>query len=62
VDAAFSQRRKTLPNALLAAGMPYPRNQIEAALQRIGHSSTTRAEQLTPAQYAELYDHLSQAG
>jgi 16S rRNA (adenine1518-N6/adenine1519-N6)-dimethyltransferase len=54
VDAAFGQRRKTIPNALAAAGLPHNRARIEQGLESIGHSSTTRAEQLTPADYAAL--------
>lgn len=59
VDAAFGQRRKTIPNAVLAAGMPYSRVRLEEALVSIGASSTTRAEQLPPEAYAALHAHLT---
>ncbi|MBQ9861318.1 MAG: 16S rRNA (adenine(1518)-N(6)/adenine(1519)-N(6))-dimethyltransferase RsmA [Clostridia bacterium] len=52
VHAAFGQRRKTLPNSLGAAG--YTKEQIVTALQAAGLSPTTRAEELTLAQYATL--------
>jgi 16S rRNA (adenine1518-N6/adenine1519-N6)-dimethyltransferase len=56
VDAAFSQRRKTLPNALAAAG--YPREKVEAALQQIPLPTSIRAERLTPEDFAALHEKL----
>lgn len=58
VDAAFMHRRKTLPNALVAAGYGKTREEAEAALQAMDLPPTTRAEQLGLTQYLELYRNL----
>lgn len=52
VHAAFGQRRKTLSNSLGAAG--YTKEQIITALQAAGLSPSSRAEELTLAQFATL--------
>ncbi len=44
VEAAFGQRRKTLKNALLAAG--YPRERVVQALAALRLSEKVRAEDL----------------
>ncbi|TBH21385.1 16S rRNA (adenine(1518)-N(6)/adenine(1519)-N(6))-dimethyltransferase RsmA [Thermus thermamylovorans] len=44
IEAAFAQRRKTLKNALLAAG--YPKERVEAALRALGLGPNVRAEAL----------------
>jgi 16S rRNA (adenine1518-N6/adenine1519-N6)-dimethyltransferase len=62
VDAAFSQRRKTVPNAVASSDLEYGRAQVEAALKTIGLESTVRAEQLTPAQFGELHSALHGGG
>ncbi|MCL2013765.1 MAG: 16S rRNA (adenine(1518)-N(6)/adenine(1519)-N(6))-dimethyltransferase RsmA [Oscillospiraceae bacterium] len=46
IRAGFSQRRKTLSNAL-SAGLNIPKNQIIAAIQECKIPTTSRAEQLT---------------
>lgn len=56
VDAAFMHRRKTLPNALGAAG--YARGDAERALQEMQLLPTTRAEQLGLEQFQELAQRL----
>ena len=53
VGAAFSHRRKTLPNSLELAGVA-SREQAVAALERIGRESNVRAEALTSDEFAAL--------
>ncbi len=52
VRAAFSQRRKTLSNALCAAGVE--RTRTEAALASLGVSPDVRGERLSAEQYIKL--------
>jgi 16S rRNA (adenine1518-N6/adenine1519-N6)-dimethyltransferase len=47
VQAAFLHRRKTLPNSLALAGVT-TRKRAEDVLAELGHSPSTRAEQLQP--------------
>jgi 16S rRNA (adenine1518-N6/adenine1519-N6)-dimethyltransferase len=55
VRAAFGQRRKTLANALLGAGVhPAGEEAPAALLERLGHDPRVRAEQLTPEALLEL--------
>lgn len=61
VKAAFGQRRKMLPNAL-SAGLDRPKEQIAAALERVGIPATARAEQLTIEQFADVANTLFAAG
>lgn len=56
IRAGFGQRRKTLANALGAAG--FAREQVTAALEACGLSATVRAEALTLEQFAALSDRL----
>jgi 16S rRNA (adenine1518-N6/adenine1519-N6)-dimethyltransferase len=58
VEAAFAHRRKTLPNSLELAGLA-TREQSADALAAIGLPPETRAERLTPTQFAELADVLA---
>jgi 16S rRNA (adenine1518-N6/adenine1519-N6)-dimethyltransferase len=51
VTAAFAHRRKTLPNSLALAGLA-SRKQAGEALAAIGRAAETRAEALTPAEFA----------
>lgn len=53
VDAAFSHRRKTLPNSVEHHGL-HPRERVGEALATLGLPPTVRAEALTPAQFVEL--------
>ena len=53
VRAAFSQRRKTLPNTL-SAGLGIPKAQAIEMLEKAGIPTSLRAEQLTLAQFALL--------
>jgi len=55
VRAAFSVRRKTLANALRAAGLPLAHGEaLEATLQSAGLDTRVRAEQLDPALFLAL--------
>ena len=56
IRAAFGQRRKTLLNALTTAG--YSKQQIADACEAATISATSRAEQLTLEQFANLTNHL----
>ncbi len=53
VRAAFSQRRKTLPNTL-SAGLDIPKAQAIEMLEKAGIPTNLRAEQLTLDQFALL--------
>ncbi len=53
VEAAFSHRRKTLPNSLALAGFA-DREAGSAALERLGRPANTRAEALGPDEFVEL--------
>ena len=55
-EAAFAQRRKTLRNALLAAG--YPKEKIEAALQALSLPPDVRAEALGLPHFLRLKELL----
>jgi 16S rRNA (adenine1518-N6/adenine1519-N6)-dimethyltransferase len=58
VDAGFSHRRKTLPNAIALSGLA-SRPDAEAALAQIGKPPTTRAEELEPREFVALADALA---
>ena len=53
VEAAFSHRRKTLPNSLALAGAA-PRERAAEALAALGRAANTRAEALEPDEFVEL--------
>jgi 16S rRNA (adenine1518-N6/adenine1519-N6)-dimethyltransferase len=53
VDAAFSHRRKTLPNSVALAGLA-DRERAARALEAAGHPPETRAEELAPADFVAL--------
>jgi 16S rRNA (adenine1518-N6/adenine1519-N6)-dimethyltransferase len=53
VTAAFSHRRKTLPNSLALAGIA-SRGEAARALAAIGHPAETRAEALAPEEFDSL--------
>ncbi len=57
VDAAFSHRRKTLPNAVEHAGL-YGRAMVAGALRALGLAVNVRAEALTPEQFVALEQEL----
>jgi 16S rRNA (adenine1518-N6/adenine1519-N6)-dimethyltransferase len=58
VEAAFAHRRKTLPNSLELTGLANRERGVEA-LRTLGLPPDTRAERLTPTQFAELADVLA---
>jgi 16S rRNA (adenine1518-N6/adenine1519-N6)-dimethyltransferase len=57
VGAAFTHRRKTLPNSLELAGLA-PRAEAAAALEAISRGSSTRAEELRPEDFVALAEAL----
>jgi len=57
IDAAFSYRRKTLPNAVALSGLA-SRAQAEEALAKIGRPAGVRAEELAPQEFVALADAL----
>jgi len=57
VEAAFSHRRKTLPNSLELAGLA-TREQAAAALDVLGRPPTSRAEALAPHEFVVLTEAL----
>ena len=60
VKAAFSQRRKTLPNCV-SGFFRLPKGEVTALLEAAGIPATARAEQLSMEQFGTLcealYDH-----
>ena len=59
IRAAFNQRRKTLANGIKNfEGLSYSREDVEAALERLGFDKMVRGEALTLKQFAELSDEL----
>ena len=57
VGAAFAHRRKQLPNSIELAGLA-SREQVAAALARIGREPATRAEALAPEEFVALANAL----
>ncbi len=58
VRAAFSQRRKTLPNSL-ASGLSMPKQEISEILTRAGIRLNSRAEEMTMNDLAAITKELS---
>lgn len=56
LEAAFSKRRKTLKNALTAAG--YPKEKVEEALKRLGLPLDIRGEALELSHFQKIKDLL----
>ena len=60
IRAAFNQRRKTLANAIANyAGLPYTKEEVAEAIEKLGLSETVRGEALSLEQFAELADFLT---
>jgi 16S rRNA (adenine1518-N6/adenine1519-N6)-dimethyltransferase len=57
VRAGFSQKRKTLRNAL-SGGLRLAKDEVEAALQRAGVDPRRRAETLSLEEWAQLVEEL----
>jgi 16S rRNA (adenine1518-N6/adenine1519-N6)-dimethyltransferase len=53
VEAAFAHRRKRLPNSLELAGVS-DRERAGEALERLGRTPQTRAEELEPEEFVQL--------
>lgn len=61
IRASFNQRRKTLVNGIgNAAELPYSKEQVAAALTKLGMSETVRGEALTLSEFAALSDALQE--
>lgn len=61
IRASFNQRRKTLVNGIgNAVELPYSKEQVAAALTKLGISETVRGEALTLADFAALSDALQE--
>ena len=58
VEAAFSHRRKTLPNSLELAGIA-GRDRAAAALAALGRPTAARAEELAPPEFVALAEALT---
>ena len=60
IRASFNQRRKTLQNGLNnSSEIPYSREEIAAAIEKLGTSPSVRGEALTLEQFAELTNYLT---
>ena len=60
IRAAFSQRRKTLPNPLSGV-VGLPKDKIAQCLESCGLKATARAEELTLEQFIKLANALKEA-
>ena len=59
IRASFNQRRKTLQNGLgNSQELPYSKEQVAAAIEKMGLPQSVRGEKLTLLQFAELSDIL----
>jgi len=59
IRASFNQRRKTLQNGLNnSPELPYSKDQVAAAIEKMGLPQSVRGESLTLLQFAELSDIL----
>ena len=61
IRASFNQRRKTLQNGLNnAPELPFSKEKVAAAIERMGLPASVRGEALTLSQFAELSDILGE--
>lgn len=59
IRASFNQRRKTLANGLKnAPNLPFTKDEIEEAINKIGKEENIRGEKLTLEEFAKLTDIL----
>jgi 16S rRNA (adenine1518-N6/adenine1519-N6)-dimethyltransferase len=58
VQAAFAHRRKTLAGSLALAGAS--REEVQAAVAKLGHPADVRAERLAPAEFRQLSELLGE--
>lgn len=62
IRASFNQRRKTLANGIgNASDVPYNREEVQEALQRMGMDINVRGEKLRLDEFAALTDELKKA-
>lgn len=59
IRASFNQRRKTMTNSVVNAGLGITREKLLAALEAVGLPATVRGEALTLEQFAMLSNHIS---
>lgn len=62
VAAAFTQRRKQLTSLLKRKDAPFPPDALRTAMGRAGLDPTLRAENVSPAQFAAMANHLAAHG
>lgn len=63
IRASFNQRRKTLQNSLNnSAELPFSKEEIGEAIEKMGLSPSVRGEALTLEQFAKLADALGERG
>ena len=61
IRASFNQRRKTLQNGLNnAANLPYTKQQIAEAIEKMGLPAAVRGEKLSLEQFMELSNILEE--
>ena len=59
IRASFNQRRKTLANGLKnAPNLPFTKEEIEEAIEKLGKDINIRGEKLTLEEFAKLTDIL----
>ena len=59
IRASFNQRRKTLANGLKnAPNLPFTKEEIEEAIEKLGKDVNIRGEKLTLEEFAKLTDIL----
>lgn len=60
IRGSFNQRRKTLVNGLKNyAGLEFTKEEIEAAIEKLGKKASVRGEELTLSEFARLADILT---
>ena len=60
IRASFNQRRKTLQNSIVNGGLPFTKEQISKALDKMELADTIRGEALSLEQFAKLTDILTE--
>jgi len=59
IKAAFSQRRKTLSNALSSSGVFGSKEEVVKAIESVGFSPTVRGEALSIEEFCKLSDYFT---
>ena len=60
IRASFNQRRKTLQNSIVNGGLPFTKEQISKALDKMELADTIRGEALSLEQFGKLTDILTE--